>query len=45
MNICLFGASSEEINKVYFEEVEKLGPTAVIEWSLAVARPVLWVLP
>ena len=25
MNICLFGASSEEINKVYFEEVEKLG--------------------
>ena len=25
MNICLFGASSEEINKVYFEEVEQLG--------------------
>ncbi|MBR5517329.1 MAG: TIGR00730 family Rossman fold protein [Firmicutes bacterium] len=25
MNICLFGASSENINKLYFEEVEKLG--------------------
>lgn len=25
MNICLFGASSEEINKIYFEEVERLG--------------------
>ena len=25
MNICLFGASSEDINKIYFEEVEKLG--------------------
>ncbi len=25
MNICLFGASSENINKIYFEEVEKLG--------------------
>ena len=25
MNICLFGASSEDINSIYFEEVEKLG--------------------
>lgn len=25
MNICLFGASSEDINKIYFDEVEKLG--------------------
>ena len=25
MKICLFGASSEDINKVYFEQVEELG--------------------
>lgn len=25
MKICLFGASSEDINKIYFEEVENLG--------------------